>query len=121
MSRWRVVGFGSGSDDDFVCGGVGGEGVEGFVVVVEVNRWVMIPSVRTRPVRRAAMAAPKEVLSAKDPLMVISRRKTSNGWICTMSSALGDAVDQDGAAVAGQRDADFDRRLFEPVASTTMS
>src|SRR4029078_11849254 len=35
MSRWRVVGFGSGSDDDFVCGGVGGEGVEGFVVVVD--------------------------------------------------------------------------------------
>ena len=47
---------------------------------VATLRWVMMPSVFARPVRSAAMAAPNEVISAKEPLMVISRRKTSNGW-----------------------------------------
>ena len=34
------------------------------------------------------MAAPNEVISAKEPLIVISRRKTSNGWKVTVSSAV---------------------------------
>ena len=39
----------------------------------------MILSVRTRPVRSAAMAAAKEVISAYEPLIVFSRRKSSKG------------------------------------------
>ena len=46
----------------------------------------MIPSVFTSPVRSASMAALNEVISAREPLMVISRRKTSNGWNLMVSS-----------------------------------
>jgi hypothetical protein len=45
----------------------------------------MIPSVRARPARSAAVAAAKEVISAKEPLIVISRRKTSKGNDTTSS------------------------------------
>ena len=46
-----------------------------------------MPSVRARPPRSAAIAAANDVISANEPLMVISRRKTSNGWNVTISSA----------------------------------
>jgi len=46
-----------------------------------------MPSVLARPARSAAMAAAKDedVISANEPLMVISRRKTSKGWNVTTS------------------------------------
>lgn len=50
------------------------------------NRWVMMPAVLARPVRSARMAAANDVISANDPLIVISRRKTSKGWNRTTSS-----------------------------------
>jgi hypothetical protein len=46
----------------------------------------MMPSVRTRPVRIAAIAAPKDVISAYEPLIVISRRNISKGLIESRSS-----------------------------------
>ena len=42
-----------------------------------LNRWVIIPVVSIRRVRRASTARSNENCWAKEPLIVISRRKTS--------------------------------------------
>ena len=73
-------------EDDLVGGAVVGRASSALPYWSNGKRWVMIPSVFTRPPRSAAMAAPKEVISAKEPLIVISRRNTSNGWNVTTSS-----------------------------------
>jgi hypothetical protein len=70
-----------------VHGGIVLQRVERLAVVVQCEP-VGDDAVGLGPaVRSAAMAAPKEVISANEPLMVISRRNTSNGWNVTMSSA----------------------------------
>ena len=66
-------------DDDFRSSWVGRECVQSLAVVIKEKWWLMIPSVRTRPVRRAAIAAAKEVISAYEPLIVISGGRASKG------------------------------------------
>ena len=66
------------------------------------------------------MAASKEVISANEPRMVISRRNTSNGLERDLVVRGGHTVDEHGAAVAGEGHADVADGA-DPVASTTMS
>src|SRR6476660_3612251 len=80
----------------------------------------MRPSVRARPLRSAAIAAGNALISAKDPLMVISRRNTSYGLTRTRSSGsvTPENITVPPLRVSGTHCSDT---TADPVASTTMS